>query len=181
MEPGGWSRRVRSMNARRLPQLRILIALLAICTLATACAGEVGIDTGSPTTVASPTKDVGEDDAADRLAEARQKWADNGLSTYVMTTRLQCFCPAIVWKNTVIDGQAAETLTVGDEQFIEPNSQTMETLFDEVEMTIAEGYAQLDLEFDDVTGALISYWVDVEEMMADEEHGVTINVSAMEA
>jgi len=156
------------------------MALLVICTLATACAGDVEVDTGSPTTVAAPSKDVGEAVAADRLAEARQKWSATGPATYVMTTRLQCFCPEIIWKNTVIDGQVAETLTVGDEQFIEPQSQTMETLFDEVEMTIAEGYARLDLEFDDLTGALISYWVDVEEMMADEEHGVEINVSPIE-
>lgn len=156
------------------------MALLAICTFATACAGDVEVDTGSPTTVAASSEAVGEDVAADRLAEARQKWSNAGPATYVMTTRLQCFCPEIMWKNTVIDGQAVETTPLGEEQFIEPETQTMETLFDEVDTTIRGGYERLDLEFDELTGALISYWVDIDEMIADEEHGVSVTVSALD-
>lgn len=176
-----------NMDAKRQTRFRFLLALLALCTLATACASEAVVDTGSPTTVVEPNDDGGEPgdgtdatDPAQRLADARQKWAENGPATYVMTTRLQCFCPEIQWKNTVIDGQTVETVSVGEEQFIEPETQTMETLFDEVDTTIRGGYERLDLEFDELTGALISYWVDIDEMIADEEHGVSVTVSPID-
>jgi len=69
-------------------------------------------------------------------------------------------------------------VNIGEDGFREPEAQTMETLFDEVESVIGDGYATLDLEFDTTTGALLNYWVDIEEMMADEEHGVIVTVSA---
>jgi len=50
----------------------------------------------------------------------------------------------------------------------------METLFDEVDEVLSADYVRMDLEFDPLTGALARYWVDIEEMMADEEHGVTV-------
>jgi hypothetical protein len=50
----------------------------------------------------------------------------------------------------------------------------MDDLFDEVQAVIDTGYASLELEVDPETGALVRYWVDVDERMADEEHGVEV-------
>jgi len=167
------------MNAKQHSRLRVLLVTFSLCICATACASDSEVDTGSPSTVADGSEGEASADPAQLLADARQKWADNGPATYVMTTKLICFCPEIAWKNTVIDGQVAEIVSVGPEGFIEPRTQTMETLFDEVDTTIREGYETLNLEFDDDTGALIGYWVDVDARIADEEHGVEISVSPM--
>jgi hypothetical protein len=50
----------------------------------------------------------------------------------------------------------------------------MEMLFDEIDTAITAGYATLDFEFDPATGAVIRYWVDIDERVADEEHGVDV-------
>ena len=173
-----------SMDAKQLSRFRFVVAMFALCTFATACASDTVVDTGSPTTVTGsngePSDDGAATDPAVRLVQARQMWADNGPSSYAMTTQLQCFCPMIEWKNIVVDGQITSTVSTGEDAFVEPQPQTMEDLFDEVDTAIRDGYARLDLEFDAETGALLSYWVDVDEMIADEEHGLIVTLSSIE-
>lgn len=172
------------MNAKRHSRFWLVVVLVALGALATSCASDAVVDTGSPTTVADPGDDSGDpidaNDPAERLAAARQTWAENGPTSYVLITQLQCFCPVTEWKNVVVDGEVTSTVATGEDTFIEPQAQTMETLFDEVESAIRDGYAHLDLEFAPDTGALLSYWVDVDERMADEEHGVVITLSPID-
>jgi hypothetical protein len=170
---------MKQIQAFKLPLLA-LVGVLAI--VASACGGDSTVDTGSTTPIdgSGQTTIVLDIDSADplvRLDAARQLWQANGPSTYAMRTKLQCFCPQIEWKNTVVDGELISTVNIGEDGFTEPEAQSMETLFDEVDSVIDDGYATLDLDFDTETGALLNYWVDVEEFMADEEHGVVVTVS----
>jgi hypothetical protein len=173
------------MKLIRHSRLLVLAVLAALSLLASACGSASEVDTGSPTgtdgtTQNTETPDLTSGDPIDRLDAARSLWSTEGPTSYTMTVELQCFCPQIKWKNIVRDGEVESTESVGEDQFMEPRSQAMEDLFDEVESVIRDGYFRLDLEFDTASGALANYWVDVEEMMADEEHGVIVTVSAID-
>ena len=163
---------------------RLIPLLLTAALFAAACgddssstdAGGSGGD-GSTTTTAAPTTtttpiDESTDEGA--LAAARQRWADNGLTSYRMTAAETCFCPETVWVHTVVDGQVTSHEPASAEPLFDPGPRTMETLFDEIADAIADGYAALDTDYDPDTGAVISYYVDIDEMMADEEHGVRV-------
>ncbi len=52
----------------------------------------------------------------------------------------------------------------------------METVFDEVQAAIDSGPDSLTVEYDEDTGAVRSYFVDPDERMADEEHGLEVQV-----
>lgn len=152
---------------------------------ASACGSDSTVDTGSP----DPTDDSGPSTTAPdinspdpfvRLTAARGLWDESGPTSYVLTTQLQCFCPQTEWTNTIVDGDVVSTESTGEDGFREPQALTMETLFDEVESVINDGYARLDLEFDTANGALLNYWVDIEETMMDEEHGVNVTVSTID-
>ncbi len=163
-------------------RLLALLALLTVFALAVAACGddtpvETGDDGSSTTTTAAPTTSVPNidpDSPAARLAAARARWADEGPGSYRLTMRQLCFCPETVWSDTVVDGEVVAHDPVSDDSFFDPGERTMDDLFDEVQLAIDTGFATLDLEFDEETGALVRYWVDVEEMMADEEHGVEV-------
>jgi hypothetical protein len=85
-----------------------------------------------------------------------------------------CFCPETVWTDTIAAGEVVAHEAASDDSFFDPGERTMEDLFDDIEDVIDNGFATLDLEFDDETGAVERYWVDIEELMADEEHGVEV-------
>lgn len=155
---------------------RIVVVLAVLALLAVACGDDSPVESGSgpdPTTTSSPP--VGDPDSpAARLAAARGKWAVSGPTSYTLTTQELCFCPETIWIDTVVDGEVVTHVAGPDEGFFDPGERTMGTLFDEIEAAIDMGYARLDLDFDDTTGAVERYWVDVSEQMADEEHGVEV-------
>jgi hypothetical protein len=92
----------------------------------------------------------------------------------VLTLREVCFCPESVWVETVVEGVIASHEPAAEGGFYDPGPRAMDDLFDEVQAAIDAGYASLELEVDPETGALVRYWVDVDERMADEEHGVEV-------
>ncbi|MEQ8839919.1 MAG: DUF6174 domain-containing protein [Acidimicrobiales bacterium] len=161
---------------------RILPCLLSVMLLAAACgddaspteAGAPGDGTTTTTTTTTTAAPVDLDTPEGSLAAARDRWAANGLTSYRLATSELCFCPETNWVNTVVDGDVVGHEPVGEESFYDPGPRSMETLFDEIDAAIADGYHTLDLDFDDETGAVVRYWVDVDEMIADEEHGVEV-------
>jgi len=167
------------MNQRRLA------SLVAIVLLAAACGGtpsptEVGGEsptstvTAPNTTTPPTTTTVDPSNPTARLAAARALWAETDLSSYVIETQQSCFCPQASWIDTVVNGEVKTHRPATPDAFYDPGARTMEDLFDEVSSAITDGYAKLDLKFDTTSGALVSWWVDVDERMADEEHGVTV-------
>jgi len=165
------------MNPRRLAPLVAIVLLAAACG-DTATPTEVG---GEPsTTLAGPTTTVASTTTTDpmspeaQLSAARQLWITNGLGAYSIETRQSCFCPQVSWVDTVVNSAVVSHEPATQDAFFDPGPRTMEDMFDEIEAAITEGYASIDLQFDPDTGAVVSWWVDVSEMMADEEHGVEV-------
>ncbi|MEZ5165436.1 MAG: DUF6174 domain-containing protein [Acidimicrobiales bacterium] len=168
------------MTHRRITLLGLI---LTVALLGAACGDDSSpVEAGAPTTptgpapTATPPTTLDPSTPAGKLANARATWAAVGPPTYRITVRALCFCMASVWTDTVEDGVVTAHVAQVADAF-DPGPRTMEDLFDEVEAAISEGYATLDLEFDSETGALIRYWVDVNEMVADEEHGVEVAFS----
>lgn len=155
--------------------------MAAFVLVVAACGDDTPVETGddgsSTTTTLAPSTSVPNVDPEApeaRLAAARARWADVGPTSYRLTMRELCFCPETVWTDTVVDGAVVSHEPESDDSFFDPGERTMDDLFDEVELFIVNGFATLELDFDEETGALVRYWVDVDEMMADEEHGVEV-------
>lgn len=160
---------------------RLIPLFLAVVLVAAACGDDSSsTETSGSSTTTSPTTTITTTVAPDtdegRLDAARERWAAHGLPSYRMTTSEICFCPETRWVNTVVDGEVTDHSSASDETLFDPGPRTMETLFDEIADAIAEGFETLDAEYDPETGAVVSFYVDVEAEMADEEYGVRVNV-----
>ncbi len=159
---------------------RFLVLLAALVVFAVACGDDSPISVGGEgsTTTSQPPPTAAPDQPEAQLATARARWDDTGPDDYRMTLTELCFCPETVWIETVVGGVVTSHEPGSDESFYDPGPRSMVDLFDEVQDIIDAGYAILELEFDPDTGALVRYWVDIEESMADEEHGVVVELGA---
>ena len=121
----------------------------------------------STTSTTTTQLDLGSSPA--RLAVARAQWADSAPATYVLTLRELCFCPETVWTETIADG-----VVVSHEPstWVHPGPPPGGSLRRRGRST--PGTRVIELEVDPETGVLVSYWVDVDEMTADEEYGVEV-------
>jgi hypothetical protein len=108
------------------------------------------------------------------LHAARALWASQGPDSYTIITQSLCFCPQERWSDTVVDGVVTEHVALSDEVFFDPAARPMDVLFDEIQRVIDNGYTSLTVSYDPNTGALTQFFVDVDEMMADEEYGVEV-------
>jgi hypothetical protein len=175
------------MNRSIVPALAALTFLTVACGSDGAAPGDTLPDPDIQTTevpvttpVTAPVTEVpiteppATDDAQSRLDAAAARWNDHGPASYTMVTRQLCFCPEQEWQDTVVDGEVAEHITLSDDSFFDPGPATMPSLFADIQAVIDEGYASLDLAFDSETGAVQRYFVDIDERMADEEHGVEV-------
>jgi hypothetical protein len=108
------------------------------------------------------------------LDAARELWATQGPSSYTIVTQSLCFCPTEQWSDTVVDGVVTEHVALSDDIFSDPAARPMDVLFESVQQAIDNGYASLTVSYDPDTGALSQFYVDVDEMMADEEYGVEV-------
>ena len=134
------------------------------------------VETTPATRVGSDTTDAGSPAGSpqEQLDTARRRWADAGPTSYRMVTQELCYCPQEQWAHTIVDGEEVAREAVTDDAFSDPGPLTMTDLFDRIQTALDEGYASIDLSFDATTGAVESYFVDVEEMIADEEYGVAV-------
>ena len=158
-----------------------LRAVLTVCLLLvlTACGDDDSTTTvagpgGGPTSTAPPPGPYPEERRS--LDEARQRWADADISDYTYRYTELCFCPPSEWVVRVADGAVTgQEPAPGTEPLGEaPEPRTMEQLFDVVEEELLADPAAVELSFDEQTGALERYWVDVDERMVDEERGLEV-------
>lgn len=106
------------------------------------------------------------------LDEARERWEAAGLSGYTLTYQPTCFCPQARWTVIVEDGEVADSSVEGDAMQGPP--MTVADMFDAIQQAIDDGVATVSAEYDADLGHPVSYYVDVDQMMADEEYGVTV-------
>lgn len=167
---------------RRLPALLLCLALFAVScgdddsTTDAGGPADESTTTSSTTTSAAPepTNELDPTTPQGELAAARQRWAEQAPDAYRLTIAEVCFCPETVWVHTVVDGEVTDHQPVSDEAFHDPGPRSMETLFDEIDTILAAEYAVFDALYDPETGAVERYWVDIDEGIADEEHGVEV-------
>lgn len=107
------------------------------------------------------------------LDDARARWAAAGIDSYVVTYDQVCFCPQLQMAVTVTDGQVVDSEQRSDVELRDPPVLTVDDMFAEVERQIDAGAFSIDVDYDPETGHPTGYFFDIEEMMADEEFGIT--------
>ncbi len=189
------------MTNRLLPfrLLLLLVTCSALLVVSTACGssestvasdagsaegdstGDVAPEDTDPTDVTPPTTEAPPSSIAPNnfpevtadLVAARERWRAAAITDYVMTWSPSCFCPASTFTDTVNAGVLVDHQKSGD-TFYQTTGWTMDDLFSNIELVLADDPARVEAEFDPETGAVISYWVDLDEMMADEEFGIEV-------
>ena len=146
---------------------RFLVPLLALLTLfaAISCAGPV----------------PGE------LASGEKLWQEQGLKNYDFTVERQCFCPE-EWRGPVNiqvrDGAAVSVTYVSDGTSVTggkfDNADTIDKLFTILKNAYAGtgDFSQkaeiIDVTYDAQMGYPENFWIDISQMMADEEQGYVV-------
>ena len=107
------------------------------------------------------------------LADARARWASSGVDDYVVTYDQVCFCPQVQVEVTVVDGVVTDSEVRSEVDFGDLPVLTVDDMFDEIERQIDTGAFSIDVDYDSETGHPTGYFFDIEEMMADEEFGIS--------
>lgn len=107
------------------------------------------------------------------LTDARARWAASGIDSYVVTYDQVCFCPQLEVQVTVVDGVVTDSELRSDVDFGDLPVLTVDDMFDEIARQIDAGAFSIDVDYDNETGHPTGYFFDIEEMMADEEFGIT--------
>lgn len=131
--------------------LRLLLTLL-LATLLSACQAGSNADKGDP------------------LAEARQRWADQGLEHYRYQARQQCYCgpKALQPASILVNGQQARQ-EVPDNQELAPLARSVEAWFALIEEKQRKGWHQVDVDYHPQWGYPRHIRLDFDPRMADDE------------
>ncbi len=105
------------------------------------------------------------------LIAARQLWESAAPASYTMTYRLVCFCPELRATVTVENGQVVSFEPMGE---ITIDELTVEDLFADIQAAFDQNAARVTATFDAELGYPVDYFIDEDEMIADEEHGYTV-------
>lgn len=117
------------------------------------------------------------DDQTDELAElaaARARWERSGIDDYRLQYQVRCFCPQAVVTVDVVDGDIDAVSVEPPESAPVDDGRTVEDLFDVVAGAYDTGAASVSVTYSQTTGHPVELFVDVSEMMADEEHGASV-------
>jgi len=112
------------------------------------------------------------------LAAARDRWGFHGYDDYKFTISRSCFCPPEVtgpFLVTVRDGDVVSATRAGQPLAPSVTVPSVEHVFDEIGAAYAAGAASVRVSYDGTTGHPVEVWIDLDEMMADEEMGYTIS------
>lgn len=107
------------------------------------------------------------------LTEARDRWAASGIDSYVVTYDQVCFCPQLQVRVAVVDGVVTDSELRSDVDFGDLPVLSVDDMFDEIARQIDAGAFSIDVDYDSETGHPTGYFFDIEEMMADEEFGIS--------
>lgn len=110
------------------------------------------------------------DELQAELDAALDRWMSAGVDSYGLAYRQVCFCPELLVAATVRDGVVVES-EFPREFGPDGPALTVEALFAELQTALDEGVFRLDVTYHDELGFPTEYYVDVEEMIADEEYG----------
>ncbi len=152
--------------------IRLPFATLCLVLVSAACSSDAATDNAG-----EPNGDGVEqttDPVRQQLAEARQIWAQTGVDTYTVSYAFNCFCPAIDVDVTVADGQiTAATKTTDGVAEATDEGYTVEDMFDEIENALDAGAHSVEATYDSATGRPVSFFIDEDDGLADEEFGIS--------
>jgi hypothetical protein len=165
-----------------------LFALIA-ASIAAGAENEVSYDaaTGFPTLVRLDVPGLATDGGLDlqtadfvnvgvvraELETARAAWQSAAVASYAITYREICFCPEIVTEVEVVDGQVGDVVVTGD-GFDSP-PLTVDDMFDAITNALDAGAFRVTATYNPELGYPTEFFIDVEQMMADEEFGVAVD------
>ena len=185
MASRGNRRRVRVVGGvvpHRLRSLRSLL-MVPVLLLAACGSGETSVGTGggegSSTTTATDSEQGGISEGEAALGDARARWEAAGIEDYEMTYQRTCFCPMEETTVVVRGGEVAEAVLRRDGEEVpvsevDAEPMTVDDLFADIAAAYAEGVASVEATYDPEIGRPTDYFIDVSEMMADEEHGISV-------
>ena len=152
----------------------LTVVALSIALLAGAC-GAGSVETGSPQTTTSepPTTSAPDNPHEASLNDARERWEASGIKNYELTYQIQCFCPQIIRQVTVVDGLVTNVVDEG-ETLGNLEALTVDDLFANLRAAIDDRAFNIQVNYDPDAGYPLSYFIDFEEMMADEEQGISV-------
>ena len=121
------------------------------------------------------------------LADAEKLWQEQGLKNYDFTVERQCFCPG-EWRGPVNiqvrNGAAVSVTYVSDGTPVTEgkfdNADTIDKLFTMLKNAYAgtgdfeQKADTVDVTYDAQMGYPATFWIDVSQLMADEEQGYTV-------
>lgn len=109
------------------------------------------------------------DDARTQLQEARQRWEDAGITSYVATVDLRCFCGFEgPYRVTVVDEVVTEVVGPNpDSQIPDDIDLTIDGIFDQISL-LAFG-DRVELTFDEDLGYPLTAYLDPEIDTSDDE------------
>ncbi len=110
-----------------------------------------------------------------RVERAQQRWLDAGIDDYTFETQTSCFCAGVGFSQiTVVDNSVMEVTPLDADIFAPQNPPTIPGHFTEITEALNGTVAQVQVSFDTELGYPTDYYIDVSELIADEEAGVTI-------
>ena len=166
---------------RRTTTLLAVLLALAVAGLAACGDDEADVATGSTATSTPPTSTPPDPATPEgELAAAEQRWADTRIVDYAMAYDVVCFCPQISVSVQVGGGEVVDTIVdapgfQGDPSQLVDEPLTVEDMFAELRAAYEGGAASVQVTYDPDTGRPLDYFIDEDEMIADEEHGVTVS------
>jgi hypothetical protein len=107
------------------------------------------------------------------LEIARATWQAAAVASYAITYREICFCPEVVIDVEVEDGQVGDVVVTGDGFDTPP--RTVDDMFDSIANALDTGAFRVSATYNQELGYPTEFFVDVEQMMADEEFGVVVD------
>lgn len=120
------------------------------------------------------------DDGPQRLAASRATWAAHRPDEYRFTYTVGCFCPSQYrgpFDVTVRGGAVSAVAYKGEGEPIDrplAEYKTVDDLFALLADAYARGAARVEATYDGVTGQPLTFYIDMDEQMADEEVGFTV-------
>jgi hypothetical protein len=114
------------------------------------------------------------------LEKARARWERESLGPYVYAVERLCYCPveSMGPVRVVVAGSSVTRTYVDTGDPVPPSMEhlfpTVEGLFDILREAYAEEAEEVRVTYDEDFGFPADFWIDYEEMMADEELGMRV-------
>ncbi len=123
------------------------------------------------------------DELRGRLDEARQAWGIGAPRDYSFTVETTCFCPGTAPVRVVVrNNELVSATALGDEapEWI-GGAKTIDEHFVDITELLNEPVIEITVSFDATSGRPLSYWVDRDRQIADEEYGVALGDFVIES